>query len=209
MSSDFDPESVQKVRISDLIFNNWNPKDNEKEYEKVKKSLLVNGLITPIFVRETDEGLEVVDGNQRARAAREIGYTDIYVYNLGKISETEAKQLVLYLQLQVPFVTDMLAPIVVELESLGLELPYNEKEMQKFRDLEAFDMDTAFEDEEPVPEEEKTDELAEKLKTFKIKLKPEDFDLVRGAIDKVIMDENVNEGQALCILLGISEEWES
>ena len=209
MSSDFDPESVQKVKISDLIFNDWNPKDNEKEYEKVKKSLLVNGLISPIFVRETDEGLEVVDGNQRARAACEIGYTDVYVYNLGKISETEAKQLVLYLQVQVPFDSILLAPLAVELESMGMELPFNEKEMAKFRDLEAFDMDTAFKDEEPVPEKEKTDELAEKLKTFKIKLEPEDFDLVRGAIDKVIMDENVNEGQALCILFGISEEWES
>ena len=82
-------------------------------------------------------------------------------------------------------------------------------EMQKLRDLEAFDMDTAFEDETPVPEPEKEEEIKEKLKTYKIKLSPEDFDLVRDAIDKVILDENVNEGQALCILLGIAGEWES
>lgn len=208
MSSDFDPKSVQKVKLSELVFNDWNPKDNEKEYEKVKKSLLVNGLITPIFVRETDKGLEIVDGNQRARAAKEIGYTDIHVYNLGKISESEAKQLVLYLQLQVPFDKIMLAPLALELQSVGMQLPFSEKEMQKFAELEAFDMDSAFKDEEPEAEPEK-EELGEKLKTYKVKLSPEDFDLVRGAIDRVIMDENVNEGQALCILLGISEEWES
>lgn len=209
MSSDFDPKKLKKVKLSDLLNNDWNPKDNEKEYEKVKKSLVVNGLMTPIFVRETDDGMEIVDGNQRARAAKELGYTDIYVYNLGKITEAEAKQLVLYLQIQVPFVTDMLAPLAVELEAFGIELPYDEKQMQKFRDLEAFDMDSAYADEEPVPEPEKEDELKEKLKTYKIKLEPENFDLVRNAIDKVIMSENVNEGRALELLLENSVEPES
>ena len=200
MNSDFDPKNLKKVKLSDLLNNDWNPKNNDKEYEKVKKSVVVNGLMTPIFVRETDNGLEIVDGNQRARACQELGYTEVYVYNLGKISEAEAKQLVLYLQIQVPFVTDMLAPLVVELEALGMELPYNEKEMQKFRDLEAFDMDTAFEDETPVPEGEQ-EEVKEKLKSYKIKLTPEDFDFVRNAIDIVILDENVNEGRALELLL--------
>lgn len=207
MSSDFDPSNLKKVKISELVFNDWNPKNNEKEYEKVKKSIVVNGLISPIFVRESDNGVEVVDGNQRVRALKELGYTDVYVYNLGKITEAEAKQLVLYLQVQAPFVTDMLAPIVVELESVGIELPYDEKQMQKFRDLEAFDMDTAFNDEEPIPEEEK-EEVEEKLKTYKIKLDPEDFDLVRSSIDKVILDENVNEGRALELLLEIAGEYE-
>lgn len=209
MSSDFDPEKLKKVRLSSLLNNDWNPKNNEKEYEKVKKSVVVNGLMTPIFVRQVEGGYEIVDGNQRARAAKELGYTDVFVYDLGNISEAEAKQLVLYLQIQVPFATDMLAPLAVELESFGLELPYDEKQMQKFRDLEAFDMDSAFNDEEPVPEPEKEDELKEKLKTYKIKLDPEDFDLVRNAIDKVIMSENVNEGRALELLLEVAGEWES
>ena len=209
MSSDFDPKNLKRVKLSDLLSNGWNPKDNEKEFEKVKKSLEVNGLMTPIFVREVEDGYEIVDGNQRARAARELGYTDVYVYNLGNISETEAKQLVLYLQVQVPFVADMLAPLAVELETFGLVLPYDEKTMQKFRDMEAFDMDTAFNDEEPVPEPEKEDEIKEKLKTYKIKLTPEDFDVVRSTIDKVIMAEDVNEGRALELLLNVAMEWES
>lgn len=208
MSSDFDPDNLKQMRLSDLLTNDWNPKENEKEYEKVKKSLVVNGLMTPIFVRQVENGYEIVDGNQRARAAKELGYTNVYVYDLGEISEAEAKQLVLYLQIQVPFVTDMLAPLAVELEAQGLELPYNEKEMQKFRDLEAFDMETAFEEQEPVPEPEK-EEVKEKLKTYKIKLEPEDFDFVRNKIDKVILDENVNEGRALELLLEISGEYES
>lgn len=198
--NEFSKENIQKVNISDLLFNDWNPKDNEKQYLKVKQSLEVHGLMTLVFVRETDEGLEVVDGNSRVRAAKELGYSEIYVYNLGKISEAEAKQLVLYFQVQVPFVFDMLAPLAMELDTAGMELPFNEKEMEKFRELEAFNMDTAFKDEEPIPEEEQ-EEIVEKLKTYKIKLEPEDFDLIRNAIDKVVMSETVNEGRALELLL--------
>ena len=209
MSSDFDPKNLKQVKLSDLLTNDWNPKENERDYEKVKKSLVVNGLMAPIFVRETDKGLEIVDGNQRARAAKELGYTSVHVYNLGKISEAEAKQLVLYLQVQAPFVTDMLSPIVVELNALGMELPYNEKEIQKFRDLEAFDMETAYAEEEPTDAPQEPEEIKEKLKTYKIKLEPEDFDFVRNKIDKVILDENVNEGRAFELLLEVAGEWES
>lgn len=198
--NEFSKENIQKVNISDLLFNDWNPKDNEKQYLKVKQSLEVHGLMTLVFVRETDEGLEVVDGNSRVRAAKELGYSKIYVYNLGKISEAEAKQLVLYFQVQVPFVFDMLAPLAMELDTAGMELPFNEKEMEKFRELEAFNMDTAFKDEEPIPEEGQ-EEIEEKLKTYKIKLEPEDFDLIRNAIDKVVVSETVNEGKALELLL--------
>lgn len=206
--NDYDPKNIQKVKINDLLFNDWNPKSNDKEYQKVKESLETNGLMSAVFVRETDQGLELVDGNQRVRAAKELGYSEIYVYNLGRITEAEAKQLVLFMQLQVPFVTDMLAPLVVELDALDMRLPYNEKELEKFRELEAFDMDTAFQDEEPIPEPEQ-EEIKEKLKTYKIKLDPEDFDLVRSSIDKVILDENVNEGRALELLLEIAGEYES
>ena len=206
--SDYDPKNLKKVKINDLLFNDWNPKSNDKEYEKVKVSIETNGLMSAVFVRETDKGLELVDGNQRVRAAKELGYDEIYVYNLGEISEAEAKQLVLYFQLQVPFVRDMLAPLVVELDALDMRLPYNEKELEKFRELEAFDMNTAFQDEEPIPEPEQ-EEVKEKLKTYKIKLDPEAFDLVRGAIDKVILSEEVNEGRALELLLSVAMEWES
>ena len=206
--NDYDPKNIQKVKISDLVFNDWNPKSNDKEYQKVKSSIVNNGMMTPIFVRDSEEGLEIVDGNHRVVAAKELGYSEIFVYNLGGISEVEAKKLVLYFQIQAKFEADMLAPLVVELDALDMRLPYNEKELEKFRELEAFDMDTAFQDEEPIPEPEQ-EEIKEKLKTYKIKLDPEDFDLVRSSIDKVILDENVNEGRALELLLEIAGEYES
>lgn len=203
--NDFDPKNLQKVKLSDLLFNDWNPKDNEKEYQKVKKSLEIHGLITPIFVRETDNGLEVVDGNQRVRAVKELGYTEIYVYNLGPISEAEAKKLVLWFQTQVPFDTIMLAPLALELNAVGMELPFDSREMEKFAELEAFDMNTAFQEEEPIEETPK--EQKEKMESFKLKLSPEDFDTVMYAVELVSQNENVNEGRALELLLETGMEW--
>lgn len=206
MSSDYNPDNIIKLKIKDICFNNWNPKDNEQAFNRVKKSVAVNGMMMPVFVRETDDGFELVDGNQRVRAAQELGYSEIYAYNLGKIGEEEAKQLVLWMQVQVPFDSILLAPLAVKLEAVGMELPFNEKEMAKFRDLEAFDMETAFQDEETPLENVEKPDLDEKMKNYRIKLDVEDFDFVRTAIDKVVVSENVNEGRALELLVVIDEE---
>ncbi len=206
MSSDYNPENIIKLKIKDICFNDWNPKDNDRAYNRVKKSVAVNGMMMPVFVRETENGFELVDGNQRVRAAEELGYSEIYAYNLGKITDEEAKQLVLYMQVQVPFDSILLAPLAVKLESVGMELPFSEKEMEKFRDLEAFDMETAFQDEETPLENVEKPDLDNKMKNYRIKLENEDFDFVRTAIDKVIMSENVNEGRALELLLVGEEE---
>lgn len=206
MSSDYNPENIIKLKIKDICFNDWNPKDNDRAYNRVKKSVAVNGMMMPVFVRETENGFELVDGNQRVRAAKELGYSEIYAYNLGKITDEEAKQLVLYMQVQVPFDSILLAPLAVKLESVGMELPFSEKEMAKFRDLEAFDMETAFQDEETPLENVEKPDLDNKMKNYRIKLENEDFDFVRTAIDKVIMSENVNEGRALELLVVGEEE---
>ena len=206
MSSDYNPENIIKLKIKDICFNDWNPKDNDRAFARVKKSVEVNGMMMPVFVRETDNGYELVDGNQRVRAAEELGYSEIYAYNLGRISDEEAKQLVLYMQVQVPFDSILLAPLAVKLEAVGMELPFSEKEMVKFRDLEAFDMETAFQEEETPLENVEKPDLDNKMKNYRIKLENEDFDLVRTAIDKVIMSENVNEGRALELLVVGEEE---
>ena len=87
MSSDYNPENIIKLKIKDICFNDWNPKDNDRAYNRVKKSVAVNGMMMPVFVRETEKGFELVDGNQRVRAAEELGYSEIYAYNLGKITD--------------------------------------------------------------------------------------------------------------------------
>lgn len=194
-NKDFDPSKIIKVPIDKVEPNDYNPKEkNTKEYKNVVESIRRNGLKQPIFVREVDgnEKYVVVDGEQRLTAANELGYTEIYVYNLGKISEEEAKALTIWFEVQVPFSEVELAPIVMELNKLDITLPYTDEEIVTFEKMTQFDFDTAYNEEGP-----QNDELDDEMKTLNIKMTPEQFETVQNAIKTVMEGENVNEGESL------------
>lgn len=195
---DFDPSKIIKVPIDKVEPNDYNPKEkNTKEYKNVVESIRRNGLKQPIFVREVDgnEKYVVVDGEQRLTAANELGYTEIYVYNLGKISEEEAKALTIWFEVQVPFSEVELAPIVVELNKLDITLPYTDEEIVTFEKMTQFDFDTAYNEGGP-----QNDELDDEMKTLNIKMTPEQFETVDGAIKYIVEHEEVSEGRALELL---------
>ena len=197
-NKDFDPTKIKRVPIDDVEPNDYNPKEKDTpEYQNVLKSLQINGLKQPIFVREVDDNDKyvIVDGEQRWTAAKELGYTELYVYNLGKISEEEAKSLTIWMEVAVPFSELQLAPIVLELNSLDFELPYEEKEIEKFKDLTQF----SFEDystEGPEPK----DDSEEGFKTLTIRMTAEQFEDVNNAIKTVAEGDNVSDGRALQLL---------
>ena len=182
---DFDPTKILKVQIDKVEPNDYNPKEKDTpEYRNVVKSIQLNGLKQPIFVREVDgnDNFVIVDGEQRWTAAKELGYKEIYIYNLGKISEEEAKSLTIWFEVQVPFSEVELAPIV---------MPYNDLEIDGFRNLASFDFDSAWGEQTPIDEEEKNEEI------LTVKMTPEQFDIVHRSIEKVASEDSVTEGEAL------------
>ncbi len=196
MNKDFNPENIKRVSIDLVHPNGYNPKaENTKEYYDVLESLKQNGLMSFIFVREVDgeDGYEIVDGEHRYLAAKELGYEEIYIYNLGKISIEEAKALTLWFEVQVPFDNVELAPIVVELSKLDIKLPYSEEQIDKFAELQKFDFDELGDD-EPVEEEEGFSNLA-------LRLTQEQFMFIDGRIKEVMKDEGVSEGRALELIV--------
>lgn len=197
-NKDFDPSKIIKVPIDKVEPNDYNPKEeNTKEYKNVVESIRRNGLKQPIFVREVDgnEKYVIIDGQQRWTAANELGYTEIYVYNLGKISEEEAKALTIWFEVQVPFSEVELAPIVVELNKLDITLPYTDEEIVTFEKMTQFDFDTAYNEEGP-----QNDELDDEMKTLNIKMTPEQFETVDGAMKYIMEQEDVSAGRALELL---------
>lgn len=197
-NKDFDPSKIIKVPIDKVEPNDYNPKEkNTKEYKNVVESIRRNGLKQPIFVREVDgnDKYVVVDGEQRLTAANELGYTEIYVYNLGKISEEEAKALTIWFEVQVPFSEVELAPIVVELNKLDITLPYTDEEIVTFEKMTQFDFDTAYNEEGP-----QNDEPDDEMKTLNIKMTPEQFETVDGAMKYIMEQEDVSAGRALELL---------
>lgn len=166
---EFDIKKVSKVPVEEIGLNDWNPKkEDKKNFEKVKKSLETNGFASPLLVREKDGKYEIIDGQHRFLAAKELGYKEVYVYNAGDVSDEEAKAMTLWMQTQIPFAEDLLAPLVLELNSLDIELPYTDIEIESFR--EKIEVDTADEVEEvdDVAINEKAEAKSEYGKVYKL-----------------------------------------
>ena len=123
--------------------NTWNPKDkNTEEYEKVKLSIQKKGLRQPIIVRETDtNSYEIIDGEQRWTACKELAFENVLVYNEGKVSDQEARELTIFFQQQVPFNEVELLPLIKEIVSYTgeYELPYTDKEVEERLKMLEFD----------------------------------------------------------------------
>lgn len=189
---EFKPENVKKVDIDKIVPNTWNPKSADPpEMEYIKKSLQNNGYATPILVREKDGGYEVIDGQHRLLAAKQLGYKKLYIYNAGEVSDEDAKAMTIWMQTQVKFNESELAPLVMELNDLKIELPYNDLEIEGFRNLATFDFDEAWEEQTPLDVEEKDE------KTLTIVMTSEQFDIVSRAIKKTKAEYGVKEGEAL------------
>jgi len=140
----FDPQKIEVVNIEKVKPNKWNPKQkNTNEYKKVKESIKKKGLRLPIIVRENEEHYEIIDGEQRYTASKELGYKKVIIYNEGKISDKEAKELTIWYQQQVPFDEIMLAEMIEEMTRMydikDLELPFDEKEIEELQQLVKFD----------------------------------------------------------------------
>ena len=177
---DFDPENIQIVEIDKVHPNSWNPKlENTPEYQKIVESIQVNGFKSPIIVREVEEGYEICDGCQRWNAAKQLGFDKIYIYNLGKVSDSEAKSITIWMETQVKFDELQLAPLVAELNDLQITMPYNEDEVQDFINMLHFD----FEGDGKI--------------NLNVKCTPEQFDKIKECLNVYIYNNEVEEDKAL------------
>lgn len=195
---DFDPKKIKKVDINLVVPNTWNPKDKKtKEYDKVKESIFQKGLRGFIAVRNhpTEEGkYEILDGEQRWTAASELGYEEIHVYNEGVVTDKEAKELTIWWQQQVPFERIAEAHLVSDLvKEFGIdvvELPYTVKEIDEFKTLAEFDFGQ-YVDSSP------TDDLEGDVKTFKVVMGKEAYEIVMKAINRIKAENDCGDARAL------------
>lgn len=183
---DFDPDNIQIVEIDKVKPNEWNPKlENTPEYEKIVESLEVNGFKQPIIVREIDGGYEICDGCQRWAAAKQLGFNKIYVYNLGNIPEEEAKSITIWMEQQVPFNEMELAPLIVELNGLKMDIPYSESEVEDFTNMLNFDF------------------VGDGKETLTVRCTPEQLDKIKEALNVYIYNHEIEEDKALVEMVGL------
>ena len=105
---------LAKISVDFISRNPYQPRTgfNAEAMEELKKSILSNGLIQPITVRRTpDHKYQLVSGERRLNACREIGYREIPAY----IIKVESDELMLALALIENIQREKLNPIEIGL----------------------------------------------------------------------------------------------
>lgn len=101
-----------KIPVKYISPNPFQPRTNfdQTSLDELKKSILQNGLIQPITVRRKGENnYELISGERRVRAFREIGYLEIPAY----IIKVDSNELMLAMALIENIQRDQLNPIEV------------------------------------------------------------------------------------------------
>lgn len=87
------------ILLKHIKENSWNPQQmSPGMMEREKRSIRDHGFIVPIIVRTVGKNsYEIIDGEHRFKAVKEIGYTTIKAIDLGEIQDHVAKALTLKL----------------------------------------------------------------------------------------------------------------
>lgn len=118
---------IQEYYIKDIVPADYNPrKISEKELENLKKSIKRFGFVEPLVVNKRNNVL--VGGHQRLKAALDLGYTKVPVYEVD-LNETEEKILNIKLNDHTSmgkFDVDILDGLISEIKDIDLEIDFSE-----------------------------------------------------------------------------------
>lgn len=135
----FDLKNVKIVSLTEIRPNSYNPKNEDtSEYLEVLESIKLKGLRRPVHVRRTEEGYEIVDGEQRWRACQELDYKNILIYDEGELTDKELQELMIAYQVQVPFDEVALGALLESMRSDyedDFELPYTDFKIEGLIEL--------------------------------------------------------------------------
>jgi len=181
----YDVKKVKRVPIAEVRANLWNPKlDDTEEEKKILLSVKENGQRIPIVVRQND-GYEIIDGEQRFKACKALGFTEVLVYDEGEMNDDAAKALTIWYQQQVPFDKILEAELVNSINNALL--PYTPEELDNMRQIVEFDW------EKVVPD----DNEDVQFRTLTLRMLKEAYEVVMSAINKVQLESNVTIERAI------------
>jgi ParB-like chromosome segregation protein Spo0J len=189
----FDQVKLKIVSIDEVRPNNWNPKDKETEdYKKIKKGIEARGQRMPIVVRE-NKGYEIIDGEQRWRSCKDLGFKEVLIYNEGEISDALAMELTIWYQQQVPFNEIELSGVIKKITESGADfkLPYLQEELDEYLKLAEFNFneyETELENESESPT------------PLCFTLNDEQKGIVKEAVNKIKELNEVDDAEALRII---------
>lgn len=184
----FEPKNIKLVKIDQICPNAWNPKDKDTdEFRMIVRGIEKKGLQAPIFCRTVPdiEGYEIVDGEQRWRACKQLGYASVLVYNMGALTDQEAKEMTLWFEHKVPFNEITLAHMLKDMASLpDLIVPFTDEQLANYKEMSEFNWQN-YQD----GELELQDTDSEKSQHFNVT--PEQLARIQMIVDEGVGDATV------------------
>ncbi len=93
--------SIIEVSLGNVDPNPWNPnKQTTRQYEAEIESILSNGFVMPIIVRQQGERFQIIDGEHRYRALTQIGKDGSS--GVGNVDDLVAREVIPAILLDVP-----------------------------------------------------------------------------------------------------------
>lgn len=134
----------KEVPVDSIFPNPWNPNTQSPFiFDKVKKSIKEFGFVDPILVRELkDETYEIIGGEHRWKAAKELGFTMLPVDCMGKIDDAKAKAMCVLANLHGQEDSVRVAKLVKTLTSEQQTLlPYDQEYLDQLSKMLDFDFE--------------------------------------------------------------------
>lgn len=197
--------------------NPWNTNEVSPENgEKLRASIRKHGMFKPIVCRELDGGtLEILGGQHRCEVAIEMGLETVPVFNLGRLSDEQAKEIGLIDNAR--YGTDDavgLAELIKELggDEIGEILPFSDSELELMMaasDVDFSDLDDDFDEPDDDTATDEPEERAPKThRVLRFKVPIGDDERISELIERTQKkygyteaDQLTNAGDALVHLL--------
>lgn len=191
----FDPKKLSK--------NPWNTNIVDPENQKkLDNSVERFGMFKPIICRELSDGsLQILGGEHRVESAIRLGYKEVPVINLGKISDEKAKEVSLVDNGRYGVDdTLQLAELLKELgeiEDISTFMPYSDEDLSSIFSSTTISLDDL---ELPDSDELPPIETKPKLQEFQImrfKVPMEDAPRVQAVIESIMKTQGYTEDDSL------------
>ena len=193
------------VDITTLTPNEWNPNEqSDFIYLREKKSIEKFGFVMPVLVRQVGDKLEIIDGEHRYRAMREIHAEGVDVFttpekdhkipkgkinvkNMGVIPDAAAKQMTILMnelhgEADTIRKADLIKNLASEMEfdDLAELLPFPEDELKNYIELADFDWEDYKSGEDTRPADD------EKWVTLKFRMAQDQATIIQSAIERLV-----------------------
>jgi len=140
---------IKLIDINLIYPNLYNPNVMDKKtFGLIKRSIIKDGLIGSIIVREDNGKFIIIDGEHRWKAAKELGYTEIPIIILDKNLPESMISTINLNKLRGEFDTLKLAGVIAEinkiysLEEIEEKLGYTKSEIEGLSKLNDFDFNS-------------------------------------------------------------------